>query len=544
MKTGGRMAEFSVLNIGGIETARLRVLGRFVAVTGESGAGKSSLVRALEFLAGKRAQTSSIRHGFEEGEVWGLFEGGNGQPETLAGRVLSRSGRNRNYLGEQSVPFSRLREFAEKRIGIQSQFSQLDLLEPRRQRDLLDSCGKEEAFTLRTKLSAEFEKAIRLEKELASLHEKRRNIEKNFQDAETILEMARGLRLGEGNESDWRNELSALEGFLAHQRKLGESAARFLGGISGEGLGDEMQQWARNMAELLPPGEKEFFGPSFENLMKGLQEMENLSRQVLSEDSLAEAEERRDFLEHRLGTLKKLKRLARVETLEELVAFCVQADENLRWVRASSSELESLQNRCREARKNVWETAMTLREKRRQWGNELEKRVTAHLADLAMESFNFGIELKDLGKIRPTGADEVEFTLSTGGQKGSVVEVASGGELSRILLALQVSLPDGQLPGTLVFDELEAGLGGRSALLSGFKLRELSGRCQVILVTHEAVIAAQADQHFVVTRGGETTTVVEVTGESRSIEIARMLSGDPESREALEHASALLAGKG
>ena len=109
---------------------------------------------------------------------------------------------------------------------------------------------------------------------------------------------------------------------------------------------------------------------------------------------------------------------------------------------------------------------------------------------------------------------------------------------------LQVSLPDGQLPGTLVFDELEAGLGGRSALLSGFKLRELSGRCQVILVTHEAVIAAQADQHFVVTRGGETTTVVEVTGESRSIEIARMLSGDPESREALEHASALLAGKG
>lgn len=543
MKTGGGIAEFSVLNIGGIETARLRVLGRFVAVTGESGTGKSSLVRALEFLAGKRAQTSSIRHGFEEGEVWGLFQGGNGQPETLVGRVLSRSGRNRNYLGEQSVPFSRLRDFAEKRIGIQSQFSQLDLLEPRRQRDLLDSCGKEEAFSLRTKLSGEFEKAIRLEKELASLQEKRRNVEKNFQDAETILEMARGLRLGEGNESDWRNELSALEGFLAHQRKIRESASRFLGGISGEGLGDEMQQWARTMAELLPSGEKEILGPSFENLLKGLQEMENISRQILSKDSLAEAEERRDFLEHRLGTLKKLKRLARVETLEELVAFCEQADENLRWMRGSSSELESLQNRCREARKNVWETAMALREKRRQWGDELGKKVTAHLADLAMESFSFGVELKDLGKIRPTGADEVEFTLSTGGQKGSVVEVASGGELSRILLALQVSLPDGQLPGTLVFDEVEAGLGGRSALLSGFKLKELSERCQVILVTHEAVIAAQADQHFVVTRGGETTTVVEVTGESRSSEIARMLSGDPESREALEHASALLAGK-
>lgn len=544
MKTQGGMAEFSVLNIGGIETARLRILGRFIAITGESGAGKSSLVRALEFLAGKRAQTSSIRHGSEEGEVWGLFTDGSESPGTLAGRVLSRSGRNRNYLGELSIPFSRLRDFAEKRIGIQSQFSQLDLLEPRRQRDLLDSCGKEEAFTLRTKLSGDFERAIRLEKDLAALHEKRRNVERNFQDAETILEMARVLRLREGNESEWRNELSALEGFLAHQRKLHEFATRFLGGISGEGLGDEIQQWARAMAEILPQAEKDQFAPSFEIFQKGLHEMENLSRRVLSKDSLADAEERRDFLEYRLGTLKKLKRLARVESFEDLAAYCAQAEENLRWIQASSAEVECLQNRCREARKNVWESAMALREKRRNWGKELEKRVTAHLADLAMESFSFGIDLRDLGKIRPTGADEIEFTLSSGGQKGSVIEVASGGELSRILLALQVSLPDGQLPGTLVFDEVEAGLGGRSALLSGFKLRELSGRCQVILVTHEAVIAAQADQHFVVSRAGESTTVSEVTGESRSIEIARMLSGDPDSPEARDHASALLAGMG
>lgn len=544
MKTEGGIAEFSVLNIAGIETARLRILGRFIAVTGESGAGKSSLVRALEFLAGKRAQTSSIRHGSEEGEVWGQFIDGTEASETLAGRVISRSGRNRNYLGEQSVPFSRLRDFAEKRIGIQSQFSQLDLLEPRRQRDLLDSCGKEEAFSLRTRLSRDFEKAIRMERDLASLQEKRRHVEKNFQDAETILETARGLRLNEGNEAEWRNELSALEGFLAHRRKLHEFASRFLGGISGQGMGDEMQQWARTMAELVPQAEKDTLAPSFENFLKGLQEMENLSRVVLSKESLADAEERRDFLEYRLGTLKKLKRLARVETFEELAAYCDQAEEKLRWVQASSAEVESLQGSCREARKNVWETAMALRERRRHWGMDLEKKVTAHLADLAMESFRFGVELRDLGKIRPTGADEVEFTLSSGGQKGSVIDVASGGELSRILLALQVSLPDGQLPGTLVFDEVEAGLGGRSALLSGFKLRELSGRCQVILVTHEAVIAAQADQHFVVRRDGETTTVSEVTGESRAIEIARMLSGDPDSPKALDHAFALLAGKG
>jgi DNA repair protein RecN (Recombination protein N) len=546
MKTNrGGLTEFSVQNIGGIQKARLGLSGRFIAVTGESGAGKSSLVRALEYLAGKRAQTSSIRHGFEEGEVWGIFRtGADSGTEKLAGRVISRNGRNRNYLEDQQVPFARLRDFTEDLIGIQSQFSQLDLLDPKRQRNLLDSCGGETSILLRGRLSRDFEKAIRLEKDLASIVEKRKEIENSFQEAELVVGTYRGLRLDEGNELQWEAELSSLEDFLGIQRRLQETAARFLGGASGGGLGEEIQQWAQEMIRLISPEQREKFGSNLENFLKNLQEMERLSRLSLANKAVPEAEERRTALENRLGAVRKLKRMVKAESLEQLSRFCEKAEENILWLRASAKELEDLRKSCQEARSSVFESALALREQRSSEARLLERKVTEHLADLAMESFAFSIAMRDLGKIRPSGADEIEFWLSNGDLSGPIMRIASGGELSRILLALQMALPDGQLPETLVFDEVEAGLGGRSALLAGFKLRELSSRCQVILVTHEAVIAAQADQHFVVRRSGDLTTVTEVTGSERSAEIARMLSGNPDSPEALEHAAVLLKNQG
>jgi len=544
MKTQGRgLSKFSVKNIGGIQQARLILRGNFIAVTGESGTGKSSLVRALEVLAGKRSQTASIRFGFEEGEVWGVFrEKGTGS-ETVAGRILSRGSRNRNYLGEESVPFARLKDFTERRLGIQSQFSQLDLLDPRRQRDLLDSCGGEESAFLRKKLAADFETAIRLERGLSALQERRREIEKTYLDAESVIETVRRLQLKDGNEAGWKEELQSLEQFLSRQGKLREIAARFLGGSSEGGLAEELQRWMREMAGALDKEQETLLGSSFENLLKEMQKLEVFSRAILQDKRVEEAEERRELLENRLGTLRKLKRLVGAESLEELLAFCEKAEENLDWMQKSAAERESLVQRCRQARKEVAQTANALAENRRTVAAKLEETVSSHLADLAMENFHFGVSLKDLGKIRPSGSDEIEFTLSNGTFSGPIARVASGGELSRILLALQVSLPDEQLPPTLVFDEVEAGLGGRSALLTGFKLKELSNRCQVILVTHEAVIAAQADQQFAVRRNGELTEILEVTGEERAAEIARMLSGTPDSPKALEHAAVLLKDK-
>jgi DNA repair protein RecN (Recombination protein N) len=167
--------------------------------------------------------------------------------------------------------------------------------------------------------------------------------------------------------------------------------------------------------------------------------------------------------------------------------------------------------------------------------------VNSHLNDLAMEHALFSIDIEEQDKLRSNGAEAVSFKMSMPDQPPLPVgRTASGGELSRILIALQLSLGDEQLPGTLVFDEVEAGLGGRTALLAGQKLRELSGRCRTVLITHEAAIASMADQHFLVKRDGDETTVTEIRDAEREKEIARMLAGDDNSREALEHARSLL----
>ena len=162
-----------------------------------------------------------------------------------------------------------------------------------------------------------------------------------------------------------------------------------------------------------------------------------------------------------------------------------------------------------------------------------------------MDGAGFSISFIELPKLRRDGADGVEFTLFT--NKGSPTErcgrvekIASGGELSRLLLALQLSLPDEWLPPTLVLDEVEAVLGGKAAVLSGLKLKELSRRCQVILVTHEASIAALGDRHYVIRKEDGEPRAASVDGEERVREIARMLSGDPSLPEAQEHARRLL----
>jgi DNA repair protein RecN (Recombination protein N) len=200
-----------------------------------------------------------------------------------------------------------------------------------------------------------------------------------------------------------------------------------------------------------------------------------------------------------------------------------------------------MQGLLAEEKKRVKELAMSLRSMRISSAKRLEERVNAVLAELGMEGFKLVVQVNERDKVRSTGAEDVNFLLAVNDEMtGPVSKCASGGELSRLLLALEIALPDDQLPSVLVFDEVEAGLGGRAALLAGYKLKELSRRCQVILVTHEATIASMADQHIVVQKDRDESVIKEVHGDQRIREVARMLSGDYESEEALAHAEQLL----
>ena len=543
--------ELTVRNVGGIASASLALEGGLSVLTGESGSGKSSVVRSLELLAGKRCQAAFLRAGQDEGSVEAFFSFKEGKKPPLpsdeeeedvlyARRVLSRSGKNRTFFQGRAVPLSVFSSVMNESMRIQSQFAQIDLLEPARQLEIVDFCGGAEGERLRKALAETFAEAVGCDRELRETRTKEMDLKKRFHDADSMLSAASPLRISSGCDLLWEREWEELTRRTERGRKIRDVLLRVTGGASGSGALDTLENAGLVLLQELPEKRgdlEELFNDGLSSLQQFIGEFEG----KYSERSLNEIEREAETLEKRMGLLRKLKRSAGVATAEAFLQWAEDAREAVDWLRRETAHSSLLTEKGKNLRKEASRLAMELRDLRLASARDLEERVNRHLADLAMEEIRFSVCLRDLGKIRSSGADEIVFTLSGSGREEIPVnKSASGGELSRILLALQLSLPDETLPATLVFDEVEAGLGGKAAVLAGYKLVELSKKCQVLLVTHEATIAALADHHFQVRKEGEGVALHPLSREERVDEIARMLSGDPSLTEARDHARSLL----
>lgn len=544
------LEELRLWNVGGIGQTALSFDRGLTVITGESGAGKSSIVRALELVAGARGQASLIRGGEEEAGAEATFSTAlhfpgledSLQPEEgalFARRVLPRGDRARAALQGIHVPLGTYAQAMGRLLRIQSQFAQMELLDADRQLSMVDSCIDSEARAAARELRTVFDQARACDRELRGMAERRAEIERQYANAGEVLALVRKVRPEPGLEGALESEIGAINRRLAQQDRARQNLDRLCGGLSEQGLLDELRSIGESLLEILP---EEEHSKARHSLTEGVQAFTDVAETVREglEGHANEAMER-DRLESRLGALRRLKRLSGTRTEDELLAYCRDAAESLEWLETSYAQLEDLSQRSRDLKRRASALALLLREGRRTAASALEARVNALLADLGMEGVEFSIVLKELTKLRRSGADEAEFLLTAGKRSGRVDKIASGGELSRLLLALQLSLPDEWLPPSLVFDEVEAGLGGRAAVLSGVKLKELSRRCQVVLVTHEASIAALGDAHILVRREGGESQVRRVEGEERVTEIARMLSGTPNLAEARDHARRLLA---
>jgi DNA repair protein RecN (Recombination protein N) len=460
----------------------------------------------------------------------------------FAKRAISRGGRGRAALQGAQVPVVLYAASAGRLVHIQSQFAQLELLDPARQLAMADSCGSEALSGFLRELREVFERARQKERELKEIADRRAEIERRYANAAEAVPLARKAGLRAGLEKDLEEELAELSRRLAFATKAAQGLDRLTGGLSEGGLLDALAGAGEALLVCAPPGREE----DCKRLLRdGLQNLHDLAEAVRrgmgekasSPDALAQEIEE---AERRLGALRKLRRLTGTGSGEELEAWCGEAENALAWLEESRGRLESASREAIDLRREASRLALAIRDERKKAALALERRVNALLGDLAMDGIGFAIRFVELPKLRRGGADGVEFELFTDKRSGRVDKIASGGELSRLLLALQLSLPDEWLPPTLVFDEVEAGLGGRAAVLSGLKLRELSRKCQVILVTHEASIAALGDRHYVVRRQDGESRVLPAEGEERVREVARMLSGSPDLSEAQEHARRLL----
>ena len=534
--------KLQVHGVGGIKDASLYFGGSFIVITGESGAGKSSLVRALEFISGKRAQVNYIhaREDYSEVSVSFVHKNDADKKERNVVRRFTKDGRGTLSFEAMPLTVAGLSELMEHEIVIQSQYAQLSLLEPLRQLELVDSCGGSELAKVKLELENVFAKALETEKALVELKNKRKEQSERFADAEKEIAIINSLKLTADSEEQLESEMKELDEQSGRLNALYAVYGKLSGGENGNGMLDLASEICRGLSATEEKGSEKL--ETAEKLLADVQKLTALferdMKTVLDKGSVEEA---RDAAEEKLGQLRKLKRKLHAGNCEELLQYAVEAQQAVVWLQTSLAELQKLESESAELRKKVVASVLTLRKLRKTAAAVLEQRVNECLSELAMSYAHFEIEITELDKVKSNGAESACFMMRLPDQQPMPVsKTASGGELSRILIALQLAAGDDKLPGTLVFDEVEAGLGGKSALLAGYKLRELSKRCRTILITHQATIAAMADQHFLVKRDGDDTLILPVTGEEREKEIARMLSGDENSTEALSHAKALI----
>jgi DNA repair protein RecN (Recombination protein N) len=527
-----------------VERASLELEPGFSVLTGETGAGKSILVDAIELLVGARAEAGVVREGCERAELSAEFDtdlsswleerdlaGDPGQ--VILRRTIDCSGRTRCFINGHSATLAQLKELGELLVDIHGQHAHQSLLRGPAQRDLVDSHAEA------TALARETAEAFRGWKRLERLAEE---AQKSFaareaERAETADKAAELKKLAL-REGEWEL-VSAEQARLAHGSSLLAGAQSSLEALT-EAEGAALAQLSAVAARLRSLSEHDGrLNPIVELLesaeaqageaVRGLRHY--AERVDLDPEALRQTEARIEALhaaarKHRVRPEALGARLAELEKRLAELELAVNPEALTREVVSSHRKFIDL--------------AKQLSAKRAAAGQAFSKSVTAGMQQLAMAGGRFSVSLRKLEEPAAGGAEEVEFEVASHPSLPlrPLAKVASGGELSRISLAIQMVAAKASPVATLVFDEVDSGIGGAVADTIGRSLRKLGRQCQVLCVTHLPQVAAGGNEHWSVTRSGVKVRVVKLDRDARVAELARMLGGAEST--ARKHAAELL----
>lgn len=540
-----------IRNFALIEGLRIDFCRGFNVLTGETGAGKSIILGALNLLMGAKADPSSVRSGEEEcvvsavlgipsgHPVLGFLKERGIEPEDgelfVRRRVRSDGGRGTATAQGQRISRSELAFLCQSLIDLHSQREHLSLLRSEKQLRVLDAWGAAaELLGAYQERLAALRALARSRKALAAEIEKAREDEDYLR---YTIDQIKALDPKPGEEEELKAEIARLANYEA----LSES----LGGASN--LLRTAKDSLYEAASLL--GRAKGCDPSLAPLHQRASSLEIEAEDLYETlrdrtDGLAASPERLDSLQERLVRLGQLKRRCKKATLAEVVAYRERAEALLENAASGEEELSRLDGKVKDAEAAVQEAADRLTQRRKEAAGALGRRIEEALAGLGMPSGRFRIDVAP-GALGPSGQDEVAFLISP--NKGEALrpmaQIASGGELSRIMLAAKTVLAEADDTQTQVFDEVDSGIGGAVAQAVGRQLARLASVRQVVAITHLASIASAATAQFVVSKteeGGRTfTSIRRADGQERVRELARMLSGGTD-EAALAHAGALL----
>lgn len=560
--------ELTITDLGVIESARIELGAGLTCVTGETGAGKTMVLTGLGLILGAKTVPATVRAGADAAVAEAVIDvpGSGPLAERLAdagvaveddgsaivSRTVGATTRSRAVMGGRTVPQSLLGEVAAELVTVHGQSDQVRLRSPARQRDTLDSYGGAEVGEARRAYADAWGSWLDASERLRRMQEgadaERAEVARLRDDLAAIDELAPQP----GEEAALVAEARVLEN--AEDVRTGAAAAHVA--IAGD---DETTVVAVLEAARRALADAARHDDTLGALEERLAEFSYGATDVAAElasylDRLDADPHRLDEINQRRSDLAALTRRIGVPDVDAVLAYAEQARPRVAEDDAWDETLVA--RRDEEARtREALETAATgLHEARAAAGQRLAAAVREELSRLAMPDADVAVEVR---RIEPTahGADEIAITLAShpGAPHRPIAEAASGGELSRIMLAIEVSLAGaghGGAPGTpsrtFIFDEVDAGVGGKAAVAVGNRLAELARTHQVIVVTHLAQVAAFADTHVVVakaTDGAVTRAQVRaVDGEDRVQEVARLLSGQDDSSTARAHALELLEG--
>jgi DNA repair protein RecN (Recombination protein N) len=527
-------------------------------LTGETGAGKSILVDALLLAAGGRAGAEVVRHGAERAEVAATFElRGNAtalawfaeqsiehEGECVLRRVIGVDGRSRAYVNGQSMPVQALRQLGELLVDIHGQMEYQSLMKRAAQRELLDGGGDYRAL---------LEAAADGWRALFALRAERDSAAASAQDRDARLELLRyhlnelkalDLKAGESEELSAERQRLAQRGRLASGAREIAQLLRDSEDMSAEHAVSRALTIARALSDLdarFAPIAN-LIGESLIALREGVDAVERY------ESDLEADPRRQDWVEQRLAAMESIARKHRVEPAA-LIALQAQLTAEFQRLETLEASLDAIERKLGEAQTQFSDGCARLSQARSAAAQALSMRITGLMQTLGMPGGVFRIDVRAMepDAAGPHGWDEIEFLVSAnpGQPARPLAKVASGGELSRISLAIQVAAIQNRAASCLVFDEVDAGVGGGVAEIVGRQLRTLGDRAQVLCVTHLPQVASQAHAHVRVaklTDGKTTRTALHTLTEGERVEeIARMLGGVDITDKAREHAAEMLS---
>ena len=550
------LQELSIKDFAIIDEIQISFQPKMTVLTGETGAGKSIIIDALGLLAGGRGSTEFIRKGEKKAVIQGLFtlpreantynileeygiDSEDGQ--IILQRDLYRGGRNICRINGMMVNLATLRKVGETLIDIHGQNEHQELMKPENHIDLLDEYDKKTS-ELRNQYQVVYQnyrkRKLSMEKKEADEKAWAQRLDMlNFQVKE-IGEA--GLKINE--EDELVEEKNKLDNFQAIHDAL-ELSYQILSGEKIDVVGNlgnamnelsDVSDLSENLQEINTKISDAFYS------------LEDAARDISDElDSMEWNGERLNEIEERLELIHQLKRKYG-DTIEDILHYHIRIVKELREMENAEQNSEKQERQLSEALEKVKELAIKLSKQRKKSAKKLEKMIHEQLSALYMDKAVFEVKFLNNSKLYSKGIDKVEFYIQTnpGEEMGPLAKIASGGELSRIMLALKTIFSQKMGVTSIIFDEVDTGVSGRVAQAIAEKISQISNNSQVLCITHLPQVAAIADNHYYISKSvndGRTETSLKELDEKQKIrEIARMLSGSEITELTLKHAEELI----